>query len=52
MIVVGLLLVGLGPAWYVVAGLEKQINIVKSVVLAVIAYLASHIVLSLSLIHI
>lgn len=46
MIVVGLLLVGLGPAWYVVAGLEKQINIVKSVVLAVIAYLASHIVLS------
>lgn len=46
MLTVALLLVGFGLAWYVVSSLSRRINIIQSIVFAIIAYLASHIVIS------
>lgn len=46
MLIIGMLLIGLGLAWYVVAGLNRRINIIQSIVFTIIAYLASHVLVS------
>lgn len=46
MLIVALLLVGFGLAWYVVSSLSRRINIIQSIVFAMIAYLGSHVLMS------